>query len=737
MWFKYLLGLVFVLLSAAPGLAAVFGTVRGIVHDQQHRPIQGATVTLNARASEWTQRTQTDRSGEFEISAVPAGRYEVTVSHTGFRPVEQQISVQSGGAPVLHFPLALAEVQQTVEVSAAPELVNPESSTTESLVDRNQIERLPGADRTNSLAMITDLVPGTNVVHDQLHIRGGHQVSWLIDGIPLPNTNIADNVGPQLDPKDIDYVEVQRGGYSAEFGDRTYGVFNVVPRTGFERNNEAELVVNYGSYNQTNSQFSVGGHTTRFAYYTSATGSRSDLGLQPPALEVLHDRSAGTGGFTSLIYNPDPADQLRLVASLRGDHYQVPNTSEGQDLGLRDTQDERDEFVTFSWVRTLGPGKLLTVSPLFHRNRANFQGGPGDTPVIARDDRTSDYAGGQVNLSVTGRKHNLRLGLSGMAQHDDRVFSLLASDASGPGLEQNIGVPGSLETAFVEDQYRLAPWLTLNGGVRLTYFSGLLTEKLATPRLGAAIRLPRLNWVLRGFYGRYYQPPPLSTVSGPLLDLALSQGFGFLPLHGERDEQKEIGVSIPFRGWAFDISHYHTNARNFFDHEVLGNSDIFFPLTIAGARLRGWEVAAQSPQLYGRAHVHLSLARQFAQGQGAVTGGLTDFEPPEPGMFFLDHDQRYTVAAGFEAELPGKCWLSGNFSYGSGFLDGDGPTHLSGHATADLSVGKSIGESLSLRLSALNVTDSRYLLDNSNTFGGTHYNYPREITVTLRYRFHY
>ena len=76
------------------------------------------------------------------------------------------------------------------------------------------------------MAIITDNVPGAYMVHDMLHIRGGHQFNWLIDGVPVPNTNIASNVGPQVDPKDIDYVEVQRGSYDADYGDRTYGVFN-------------------------------------------------------------------------------------------------------------------------------------------------------------------------------------------------------------------------------------------------------------------------------------------------------------------------------------------------------------------------------------------------------------------------------------------------------------------------------------------------------------------------------
>ena len=44
---------------------------------------------------------------------------------------------------------------------------------------------------------------------------------------------------------------------------------------------------------------------------------------------------------------------------------------------------------------------------------------------------------------------------------------------------------------------------------------------------------------------------------------------------------------------------------------------------------------------------------------------------------------------------------------------------------------------MSFRLTALNLTNHRYLLDNSNTFGGTHYINPREISIQLKYRFRY
>src|SRR5205807_8810235 len=100
-------------------------------------------------------------------------------------------------------------------------------------------------------------------------------------------------------------MEAQRGSYSADYGDRTYGIFNVAPRTGFERDNEAELVLSAGNFYQTDDQLNFGGHTNRFGYYASLSGNRSNLGLQTPTTAVIHDAANGFGGFTSLIYNAD------------------------------------------------------------------------------------------------------------------------------------------------------------------------------------------------------------------------------------------------------------------------------------------------------------------------------------------------------------------------------------------------------------------------------------------------
>ena len=780
------------LLLVAIASATIFGSVRGLIHDPQHRPVQGARVTVRAINSDWSQTVTSDDSGEFHFDTVPLGEYQVTVDTPGFAPQQQKLTLTSGREARLHFGLTVARANETVEVTDVPLAVNPESSTTSTVISRQQINQTPGADQTNSLAMITNFTPGAYMVHDQLHIRGGHQVSWLLDGVPVPNTNIASNVGPQFDPKDIDYLEVQRGGYNAEYGDRTYGVFNVVTRSGFERNRQAELVANYGSFNNTNDQISFGDHTERFAYYGSLSGNRTDLGLETSSTEVLHDHATGLGGFASLIFNKTPSDQLRLVTSLRGDHYQVPNDPDQQASGIRDIENERDAFANFSWLHTAGEGVVLTVSPFYHFNRAHYIGGPEDSPVIPEDDRGSHYFGGVVSVAVTRGRHNARFGLQIFGQRDNQFFSLTnafdrsAIDANDLAFEspwkgtalavpigasnpralasEGMAIPvdgnlwdleksitrarsqllrhretlsGNVDAIFLEDQYRLAGWLTLNGGVRLTHFDGTISENAADPRIGAAVRIPRLGWVARAFWGRYYQSPPLLTVSGPLLDLAAQQGFGFLPLRGERDEQREFGLTIPFAGWSFDVSNFHTGARNFFDHDVLGNSNIFFPLTIERARIRGWEASATSPRIGGRIQWHLAYSHQYAQGFGGITGGLTDFTPPEDAYFFLDHDQRNTRSTGFNLSLPWRMSSDFNLNYGSGFLDGDGPNHLPSHTTFDLALGKSFGENWSVRLTGLNLSDHRYLLDNSNSFGGTHYANPRELSVQLKYRFRY
>jgi hypothetical protein len=654
-----------------------------------------------------------------QFQSVPIGQYELDISAPGFETRTIQVNVVSDTLQEVHAMLSLASAHTSVEVTASAAEIVPSSSTVLSTINRSEVYRTPGGDRTNSLSFITDYVPGAYVVHDQLHVRGGHQVTWAVDGVPIPNTNIASNVGPQFDPKDVDFVETQRGGILADYGDRAYGVFNVSPKSGFERQRLAEILLSYGNFHATDDQVSFGDHSDRFAYYVSVNGNRTDYGLESPTFDNLHNQAAGGGAFTSLTYNAKNGNQWRIVGSGRTDYYQVPNDAGQQAAGLRDREREQDAFLTTTWLRPFGSTAALAVSPFFHFNRAVLD--PSTT-----DDRASTYFGGQATFAYAKGRHNAKVGVYAFGQRDNTLFAL--DNNRLRQIER-----GDLEAGFIEDQFKAASWLTLNGGVRLTRFSGGLTETAASPRIGAAVRLPVTHWILRGSYGRFYQAPPLATVTNAFLE----EGQAFLPLRGERDEQIGAGLTVPWQGWTFDVDLFRNVARNYFDHDALGNSNVFLPLTINRVRVRGFETAMRSPRLFRRATLHLAYSHQSVQGEGGVTGGLTDFSPPPIGFFYLDHDQRDTLSTGMFTYLPGRFWISANLNYGSGFLNGDGPGHLPAYHTEDAALGKEIGENWAFKLTATNVGDARYFIDLSNTFGGSHVSDPRMVSIQVRYRFHY
>lgn len=739
-----------------PLRASVFSQIRGVVHDPQHRPLPDAHVTLAAAHSSFSQSTDTGRDGAFTLPNTPLGDYTITITHSGFETLHQPISVLSGTSPMLHFELPLGPVSTTVTVTAPVQAASVDTATSTTLVDRGDIAHTPGADRTNSMAMITDYVPGAYMTHDMLHMRGGHQVSWLIDGVEIPNTNISGNLAAQIDPKDIDYLEVQRGSYSADVGDRTYGAFNIVPRTGFERNRQGEVVLTAGNFLQTNDQISLGDHTQKFAWYASANGNRSDYGLAPPIPAVHHDAANGFGGFASFLYNKTPKDQLRVVSLARQDYFQIPydpnsNDFENQQFdssGLRDGQHETDAAFLFSWIHSIDSSTVLQVSPLLHYNSADYVSNPSDTPTATAAYRASIYAGAQATITSTISRNTIQFGLFSYGQHDTNHFGEIFNDNSGtpPFTDSNSANGGIVET-YLSDNFKPTSWVTLTAGLRQTHFQGALAEDAIVPRTGAALRIPRLNWVFRAFYGRFYQPPPLLTASGPLIQLASQFDTSFAPLHGEHDEEHQFGVQIPYRGWLLDIDTFKTRISNFLDHSNIGNSSMYFPVTVANARVRAWETTLRSPRVAHFAQFHLAYSNQIAEQQGGLTGGLI-CSPVDtcsfPTYTPVDHDQRNTLNVGLNTSLPRGFTASTNVYYGSGFVNGspDPATpypnaYLPEHTTFDLAVGKTFRENVTASVTATNVGNRRVLLDNSVTFGGFHYGDPRQIYAELRYRFRF
>jgi hypothetical protein len=746
------------LACSSPSLyAAIFGDIRGLVHDTQHRPLAGADVSIKAAHSDLTFHATTNADGGFNVPNVPLGDYVLTISEKGFASVRETISVDGQAETSLHVQLGIAPVSEIVNVTDNASTVNVDTVTPSTQINRVDIERTPGADRTNSLAMITDYVPGAYETHDMLHMRGGHQISWLIDGVEIPNTNIASNIAPQIDPKDIDTLEADRGSYPASLGDRTYGMFNVVPRSGFERQRDAELMISAGSQYQTNDQLSLGDHSEKFAWYTSLNGNRSNYGLQAATATPMHDAENGYGGFASMIYNADTADQFRYVGQLRTDDYQIPydpdpNSWENQlydSSGLRDSERETDSYGAVTWLHTFNPDTVTQISPFYHYNRATYTPSPDDQPTATSAIQSGFYAGGQASAQTTVSHNTLSGGTYGYWQRESDQFGVIFNDGSATNFNIAPVVNAGLIEGFLEDRYKPTSWLTLMAGERISHFAGAVNETAAYPRFGVAVQIPKLNWVFRAFYGHFYQPPPLTSISGPAVDYAQTNNDSYVPLRGERDEEHQFGVQIPFKGWLLDADTFQTEASNFLDHNNIGESSIFIPITVQGALIQGWELTLRSPRLWRFGQAHLSYSNQIAQQQGGITGGLICYDPNNsgictvaPGHTALDHDQRNTLNFGMNANLPFHVFAAFNVYYGSGFSNGyntppspyTGP-YLPSHTTADLSLGRDFGERITATVHALNVGNTRALLDNSLTFGGFHYNDPRQIYGELRYRF--
>ena len=220
--------------------AASYGGVRGQVQGAHNQPMAGVRVTLRSAASGSVRTTRTDAHGRFSFPTVSIGTYMVTVRRKGFESQSEPVTVEAGyfPAPILHLLPVSTFHRVVVHGNRVPVVA---SVTPITLVSQQDILSTPGAINANSLSMITDYVPGAYEAHDMLHIRGGHQTSWLIDGVEIPDTNIAESLGPAIDPEDIQTLGVERGSYNASEGDRTYGVFNVIPKTGFGVHNLGTL----------------------------------------------------------------------------------------------------------------------------------------------------------------------------------------------------------------------------------------------------------------------------------------------------------------------------------------------------------------------------------------------------------------------------------------------------------------------------------------------------------------
>src|SRR6184192_3651698 len=237
-------GLIFCLLLGTillpPALhAQTTSTIEGTVTDRQGLAIPGAEVSVAADTLAVSKKTITDANGNYQIALLPADVYTVTVSHAGFSTRAFK-SLEITLNRTLRFDVALevSSVQQEVEVSAMPPLLETTSSSEGVTITPQQIVDMPLNGR-NYLDLM-QLVPGV-AINRQADLNSdnatpvlgerANNTGFLIDGLSNQN-ELAGGPAAQFNQDTIAEFQVITTGYKAEFGHASGGIVSVITKSG-------------------------------------------------------------------------------------------------------------------------------------------------------------------------------------------------------------------------------------------------------------------------------------------------------------------------------------------------------------------------------------------------------------------------------------------------------------------------------------------------------------------------
>lgn len=239
---KLLLGFLFFQIFTLTVLSQV-GKLSGVIRDAStNEPLIGANILIEGR----TMGAATNVDGYYVILNVPPGSYNLKASMVGYAPkVTQQVRVSIDQTTEINFELTSSTFQtEEVVVIATTPIVQKDVSSSRVNLNVEEIQNLP----VSSLSGVIGLQAG---VRSGLEIRGGdaNQTAFLVNGVTLrderdnsPFTGISYTA--------VDEVQIQTGGFNAEFGNIRSGLVNVVTKEGSRDKYTFSLISRYSSASQ-------------------------------------------------------------------------------------------------------------------------------------------------------------------------------------------------------------------------------------------------------------------------------------------------------------------------------------------------------------------------------------------------------------------------------------------------------------------------------------------------------
>jgi hypothetical protein len=224
-------------LTAAIAAAVCFGQIQsgsivGTVTDQSGAVVPIASVVLRNEGTGFVRSVVTNQSGGYVAYSIPTGNYTITVEAKGFQRLERRgVRLLAADTLTVDLQLSLGEVSETVEVTAAPPLLQEQSSTVSSVVENEEIVNLPLNGR--SFTQLITLAPGAgtgssgNLNTSVYAMRAPANITvngstaqnntYMIDGIFNRNLWLSTLIiVPTIDA--IQEFRVMTSNYSAEYG---------------------------------------------------------------------------------------------------------------------------------------------------------------------------------------------------------------------------------------------------------------------------------------------------------------------------------------------------------------------------------------------------------------------------------------------------------------------------------------------------------------------------------------
>ena len=239
---KFITLLAFSLLLATTAFAQVTtGDITGRVLDAQGNVVPNATVSVRNTGTGLMRTAQTDTEGNYTITQLPAGTYEVTVEAQGFnRALLKSFDVNVGARLTQNFDLKPGDIKESVEVLGDATLIETTKSELGGVVTPVEVQNLPLLNRT--FASLSVIMPEarpvgnfdptkTRVGNIAMNGGDGRQLDVNVDGGDNKD-NVVGSLLQNFPYESIQEFQVLQHRWTAESGRAVGGVINVVSKSG-------------------------------------------------------------------------------------------------------------------------------------------------------------------------------------------------------------------------------------------------------------------------------------------------------------------------------------------------------------------------------------------------------------------------------------------------------------------------------------------------------------------------